>query len=82
MSDTSVALDDGSGSVYSFDQVLPPGTTQKEMFEAVASKTVQDVLNGYNGTIIAYGQTGSGKTYTMVGDAHSTQLKGIIPRSM
>ena len=39
------------------------------MFEATASQTVQDVLNGYNGTIVAYGQTGSGKTYTMVGDA-------------
>ena len=25
----------------------------------------QDVLNGYNGTIMAYGQTGAGKTYTL-----------------
>lgn len=26
---------------------------------------LQDVLQGYNGTIMAYGQTGAGKTYTL-----------------
>lgn len=29
---------------------------------------IDDVLNGYNGTIFAYGPTGSGKTFTMYGD--------------
>lgn len=28
---------------------------------------VQNVLEGYNGTIFAYGQTGTGKTHTMAG---------------
>jgi len=28
---------------------------------------VENVLEGYNGTIFAYGQTGCGKTYTMTG---------------
>jgi kinesin family protein 5 len=23
---------------------------------------IQDILNGYNGTLLAYGQTGAGKT--------------------
>lgn len=34
----------------------------------VGKDTVEDVLDGYNGTIFAYGQTGSGKTYSMFGD--------------
>ena len=29
------------------------------------SKSLSDVLSGYNGTIFAYGQTASGKTHTM-----------------
>jgi type II secretory ATPase GspE/PulE/Tfp pilus assembly ATPase PilB-like protein len=32
---------------------------------------VEDVIEGYNGTIFAYGQTGSGKTYTMMGNTKS-----------
>lgn len=32
---------------------------------------MEDVIEGYNGTIFAYGQTGSGKTYTMMGNTKS-----------
>jgi kinesin family protein 5 len=32
---------------------------------------VEDVLNGFNGTIMAYGQTGSGKTHTIFGSRSS-----------
>jgi len=28
---------------------------------------INEILNGYNGTIFAYGPTGSGKTYSMYG---------------
>ncbi len=42
---------------------------------------VNEVLNGYNGTIFAYGPTGSGKTHTMFGDVTVETLKGIIPRA-
>jgi kinesin family protein 5 len=52
------------------------------VYRRVGSSTIQDVLNGYNGTIFAYGQTGSGKTYTMFGDLRDNDLKGIIPRSI
>lgn len=41
---------------------------------------MEDVLEGYNGTIFAYGQTGSGKTYTMMGATKSDHEKGITPR--
>ena len=41
-------------------------TRQQDVFLYGVQDTVDDVLNGFNGTIFAYGQTGSGKTYTMV----------------
>ena len=42
---------------------------------------VEEVFNGYNGTIIAYGPTGSGKTYSMFGDLKNKELNGMIPRA-
>lgn len=41
-------------------------TRQQDVFEFGIKETVDDVINGYNGTIFAYGQTGSGKTFTMM----------------
>ena len=42
---------------------------------------MDDILNGYNGTVFAYGQTGAGKSYTMMGsDIDDADAKGIIPR--
>ena len=42
---------------------------------------IEQVLEGFNGTIFAYGQTGSGKTHTMLGpDIDDEEEKGIIPR--
>ena len=43
---------------------------------------MNDIMEGYNGTIFAYGQTGSGKTYTMYGQEFVREdLRGLIPRS-
>ncbi|OBS75855.1 hypothetical protein A6R68_17693, partial [Neotoma lepida] len=53
------------GKPYVFDRVLPPNTTQEQVYNACAKQIVKDVLEGYNGTIFAYGQTSSGKTHTM-----------------
>lgn len=39
---------------------------------------VDDVLQGYNGTVMAYGQTGAGKTYTL-GNTTPSAI-GMIPR--
>lgn len=40
----------------------------------------QDVLEGYNGTIMAYGQTGAGKTYTLsdvvISEASESRVEG------
>ncbi|XP_035984026.1 kinesin heavy chain isoform X1 [Fundulus heteroclitus] len=69
-----------TGKPYVFDRVLPPNTSQEQVYEQCAKQIVKDVLCGYNGTIFAYGQTSSGKTHTMEGKLHDPRLMGIIPR--
>ncbi len=67
---------------FSLDAIFDQTTTQAKIYENVGKATIEDVLNGYNGTIFAYGQTGSGKTYTMFGSGiFDEQGKGIIPRA-
>jgi len=54
---------------------------QNDVFDFSIRSTVDDILNGYNGTVFAYGQTGAGKSYTMMGsDIDDEDGKGIIPR--
>lgn len=54
---------------------------QHEVFDYSIRPTVDDILNGYNGTVFAYGQTGAGKSYTMMGTGIEDETgKGIIPR--
>lgn len=73
----------GSGTVFTLDRIFDPDTSQNEVFEEIGKDTIDDVLNGYNGTIFTYGQSGSGKTFTMYGnDIYNDESKGIIPRSM
>lgn len=77
----SVRLTRGSDAMFTFDHVFPMDTPQAHVFDHSIKGTVDDVLQGYNGTIFAYGQTGSGKTYTMMGaDIHDDDTRGIIPR--
>ena len=76
---------------WTYDYILPPDTTQEQMNEKVAKRTVTDFTEGYNGTIFAYGQSGSGKTYSMLGhesvldtlsEDKNNELYGIIPRAV
>ena len=53
------------GKTVTFDAVFKPDSDQRHVYETTARPIIDDVLNGYNGTIFAYGQTGSGKTFTM-----------------
>lgn len=56
-------------------------TAQDDIFNFSIRPTVDDILNGYNGTVFAYGQTGAGKSYTMMGsDIDDDVGKGVIPR--
>lgn len=54
---------------------------QHQIFDYSIKPTVDDILNGYNGTVFAYGQTGAGKSYTMMGTSiEDDNGKGITPR--
>src|SRR4051794_15564307 len=50
---------------FIFDKVISPELTQPDVFDLVGRNVVDEVINGYNGTMIAYGQTGTGKTFTV-----------------
>ncbi|CAM9109692.1 unnamed protein product [Phaeothamnion confervicola] len=80
----SIEIDDESVSekAFTFDRVFDPSSSQSDVFDFVAKPIVEDVMQGYNGTIFAYGQTGSGKTHTMEGQIADEQLAGVIPRTV
>ncbi|KAF3928811.1 Kinesin-1 [Orbilia brochopaga] len=66
---------------FTFDRVFDMKCKQNDIFDFSIRPTVDDILNGYNGTVFAYGQTGAGKSFTMMGsDIDSDSFKGIIPR--
>ena len=39
--------------------MLPPAASQADLYRAAVAPVVEDVLSGYNGTIMAYGCTGA-----------------------
>ncbi|XP_067132536.1 kinesin-like protein KIF3A [Centruroides vittatus] len=66
---------------FTFDTVFGPDAKQLDVYNQAARPIIDNVLEGYNGTIFAYGQTGTGKTFTMEGVRSVPELKGIIPNS-
>lgn len=60
-------------------QVLTEAASQADVYHAAVQPIVEDVLNGYNGTIMAYGQTGAGKTYTL--SSRDPDAIGMMPRA-
>ncbi|KAJ6157979.1 hypothetical protein N7470_005571 [Penicillium chermesinum] len=71
---------EGTGT-FTFDRVFPMDSLQADIFDFSIRPTVDDILQGYNGTVFAYGQTGAGKSYTMMGsDIDDEAGKGVIPR--
>eukprot|EP00759_Apiculatamorpha_spiralis_P044432 PhF_6_TR41353/c0_g1_i1/m.62781/K10396/KIF5; kinesin family member 5 len=70
---------EGSSTVFHFDHVFPTTASQADVYVHCAKPIVEDVFQGYNGTIFTYGQTGSGKTHTMVGPAgqHGIMLRSV-----
>ncbi|XP_052766060.1 kinesin-like protein KIF6 isoform X1 [Mya arenaria] len=67
---------------FRFQKVFDQNSKQDEIFDNVAKPVIDNVLQGYNGTIFAYGQTGSGKTFTITGGAEKYNDRGIIPRML
>ncbi|KAG5359315.1 Kinesin-like protein KIF21A [Yarrowia sp. C11] len=49
---------------FLYDHIFGPQTSQHEIYQHFAKATDQ-LVAGYNVTIMAYGQSGSGKSYTM-----------------
>ncbi|KAL8997782.1 MAG: hypothetical protein Q9169_003031 [Polycauliona sp. 2 TL-2023] len=70
-----------AAGAFTFDRVFDTRSRQTDVFDFSIRSTVDDILNGYNGTVFAYGQTGAGKSYTMMGaDIDDEDQRGIIPR--
>jgi len=67
-------------SDFSFDGVLGPEASQADVYDIAAKQAVNDVVRGYNATLMAYGMTGTGKTFTL-GSIHPDAV-GIIPRAL
>ncbi|RLU25689.1 hypothetical protein DMN91_001846 [Ooceraea biroi] len=74
---------------FTFDKVFGPTSKQIDVYKAVVSPLLEEVLAGYNCTVFAYGQTGTGKTFTMEGVSNDPTLHwqsdttaGIIPRAL
>lgn len=76
---------------FDFDGAMPPETSQAEVYQKVGAKLLNDVLAGYNCTLMTYGQTGSGKSFTMEGKNFKDQpdlkegeeldpMSGVVPR--
>ncbi|KAK3391011.1 P-loop containing nucleoside triphosphate hydrolase protein [Podospora didyma] len=66
---------------FTFDRVFDMACKQSDIFDFSIKPTVDDILNGYNGTVFAYGQTGAGKSYTMMGtNIDDDEGRGVIPR--
>lgn len=66
---------------FTFDLTYGDDATQENIYKETSSPIINNVLEGYNGTIFAYGQTGTGKTHTMTGLVGNEQERGIMPRS-
>ena len=64
--------------VFAFDAVYGPDAEQQLIYDETGFPLIENILEGYNGTIFAYGQTGCGKTFTMSGKA---EHPGIIPNA-
>ncbi|XP_076441935.1 kinesin-like protein KIF6 [Babylonia areolata] len=67
---------------FRFDKCFDQRTNQDDVFHSVAKPVIDNVLQGYNGTVFAYGQTGSGKTFTITGGAERYVDRGLIPRAL
>ena len=76
---TNGPLHDTTGvthSTFQFDKVFDANATQEDVQEYLVHPVINDVLSGYNGTVITYGPSFSGKSYSLIG---SKESEGILP---
>jgi Kinesin motor domain len=55
--------------------VLGPKADQADVYEAAVEGLVEDVLNGYNATIMAYGPTGNCDSFGFLSCLQPTGLR-------
>eukprot|EP00891_Asterochloris_glomerata_P009248 jgi/Astpho2/9248/e_gw1.00138.15.1_t len=70
---------------FTFDRVFGPDAAQQEIYDGCVLQLAEQLLQGYNATVLAYGRTGSGKTFTMGTSGNdssgSSQMDvGLLPR--
>jgi len=71
---------------FAYDYVFGEATRQRDVFDVVGKDSTEQVMNGFNATIMAYGQTSSGKTYTMrgltsmTGSPEEDETAGLVSR--
>uniref|UniRef100_A0A7E4UYI7 Kinesin-like protein n=1 Tax=Panagrellus redivivus TaxID=6233 RepID=A0A7E4UYI7_PANRE len=73
--------EDGPPKTFTFDGVYFMDSTAEQIYNDIVYPLVENVIEGYNGTVFAYGQTGSGKTFSMQGDEKVPVQRGVIPRT-
>jgi hypothetical protein len=66
---------------FTFDAVYDWDCRQRDVYDETAHPLIEQVLEGYNGTMFAYGQTGCGKSFTMMGVEEPPEMRGIIPNA-
>jgi len=64
---------------FRLNRILHNGT-QEQVYDEVVRELVDQVLQGYNGTVLTYGQTGAGKTFTVIGGQNEFKNRGLVPR--
>uniref|UniRef100_A0AC34QTC9 Kinesin-like protein n=1 Tax=Panagrolaimus sp. JU765 TaxID=591449 RepID=A0AC34QTC9_9BILA len=67
--------------LFTFDGAYYMDSTAEQIYNDIVYPLVENVIEGYNGTVFAYGQTGSGKTFSMQGDENIPAQRGVIPRT-
>uniref|UniRef100_A0A8R1DVQ1 Kinesin-like protein n=3 Tax=Caenorhabditis japonica TaxID=281687 RepID=A0A8R1DVQ1_CAEJA len=72
---------DGANKDFTFDGAYFMDSTGEQIYNDIVFPLVENVIEGYNGTVFAYGQTGSGKTFSMQGVDNLPAQRGVIPRA-
>ncbi|CAI2351015.1 unnamed protein product [Caenorhabditis sp. 36 PRJEB53466] len=77
----SLLSGDGANKDFTFDGAYFMDSTGEQIYNDIVFPLVENVIEGYNGTVFAYGQTGSGKTFSMQGVESIAAQRGVIPRA-
>lgn len=73
----------GTKNEFTYDHIFGPNATQVEIFQTICAPIINNVLEGFNGTLFAYGQTGAGKTHTVTGPAKEEyEERGLCMRTV